>query len=57
MRKMKKFLTVVVLFAALMTAVPAQAEVKFGLKGGLNLTSMSLDVADKSNQAGSLVRL
>ena len=40
---MKKFLTVVVLFAALMTAVPAKAEVKFGVKGGLNLTSMSLD--------------
>ena len=52
---MKKFLTVVVLFAALMTAVPAKAEVKFGLKGGLNLTSMSLDVADKSNQAGFFI--
>ena len=45
---MKKFLTVVVLFAALMTAVPAKAEVKFGLKGGLNLTNMRFDssVAD-----------
>ena len=54
---MKKFLTVVVLFAALMTAVPAQAEVKFGLKGGLNLTSMSLDesVINKSNQAGFFI--
>ena len=51
---MKKILTVVVLFAALMTAVPAKAEVKFGLKGGLNLTNMRFDssVADKSNQAG-----
>ena len=57
MRKMKKFLTVVVLFAALMTAVPAKAEVKFGLKGGLNLTSMSLDesVINKSNQAGFFI--
>lgn len=54
---MKKFLTVVVLFAALMTAVPAKAEVKFGLKGGLNLTSMSLDAnaIDKSNQAGFFI--
>ncbi len=54
---MKKFLTVVVLFAALMTAVPANAEVKFGLKGGLNLTSMRLDesVIDKSNQAGFFI--
>ncbi len=54
---MKKFLTVVVLFAALMTAAPAKAEVKFGLKGGLNLTSMSLDAKaiDKSNQAGFFV--
>ena len=54
---MKKILTVVVLFAALMTAVPAKAEVKFGLKGGLNLTSMSLDAnaISKSNQAGFFV--
>jgi opacity protein-like surface antigen len=57
MRKMKKILTVVVLFAALMTAVPAKAEVKFGLKGGLNLTSMSLDANafSKSNQAGFFI--
>lgn len=54
---MKKFLTVVVLFAALMTAVPAKAEVKFGVKGGLNLTSMSFDskAFDKSNQAGFFI--
>ena len=54
---MKKILTIAVLFAALMTAVPAQAEVKFGLKGGLNLTSMSLDAnaISKSNQAGFFI--
>ena len=54
---MKKILTVVVFFAALMTAVPAKAEVKFGLKGGLNLTSMSLDANafSKSNQAGFFI--
>ena len=40
-----------------MTAVPAKAEVKFGLKGGLNLTSMSLDAnaISKSNQAGFFI--
>ena len=54
---MKKILTIAVLFAALMTAVPAKAEVKFGLKGGLNLTNMRFDssVADKSNQAGFFI--
>ena len=54
---MKKILTVVVLFAALMTVVPAKAEVKFGLKGGLNLTSISLDAnaISKSNQAGFFI--
>ena len=51
---MKKILTIAVLFAALMTAVPAKAEVKFGLKGGLNLTSMSLDARMLS---ASLIRL
>ena len=50
---MKKILTIAVLFAALMTAVPAKAEVKFGVKGGLNLTSIRFDssVADKSTHA------
>lgn len=54
---MKKFLTVVVLFAALMTATPAKAELKFGLKGGLNLTNLSIDAHgfDKSNQAGFFI--
>ena len=54
---MKKILTIAVLFAALMTTVPAKAEVKFGLKGGLNLTSISLDAnaISKSNQAGFFI--
>ena len=54
---MKKILTIAVLFTALMTAVPAKAEVKFGVKGGLNLTSMSLDAnaISKSNQAGFFI--
>ena len=52
---MKKFFTLVVLLATMTVAV--QAQVKFGVKGGLNLTSMKLDasVADKSNQAGFFI--
>ena len=52
---MKKFFTLVVLLATISLA--AQAQVKFGVKGGLNLTSMKLskDVVDKSNQAGFFV--
>ena len=48
---MKKIFTLVVLLA---TITVAQAQVKFGVKGGLNLTNMKLskDVVDKSNQAG-----
>ena len=52
---MKKILTLVVLLATI--TVAAQAQVKFGVKGGLNVTSMKLDksVADKSNQAGFFI--
>ena len=52
---MKKFFTLVVLLAAM--TVAAQAQVKFGVKGGLNLTSMKFDqsVVDKSNQAGFFI--
>ena len=52
---MKKFFTLVVLLATM--TVAAQAQVKFGVKGGLNLTSMKFDqsVVDKSNQAGFFI--
>ena len=52
---MKKIFTLVVLLATMTVAV--QAQVKFGVKGGLNLTSMKLDkeVIDKSNQAGFFI--
>ena len=52
---MKKILTLVVLLATI--TVAAQAQVKSGVKGGLNITSMKLDksVADKSNQAGFFI--
>ena len=52
---MKKFFTLVVLLATM--TVAAQAQVKFGVKGGLNLTNLKLssDVIDKSNQAGFFI--
>ena len=54
---MKKIFTAMLFAAAMMTATVAQAQVKFGLKGGLNVTNMSFsqDVADKSNRAGFFV--
>lgn len=52
---MKKFFAMVVLLATI--TVAAQAQVKFGVKGGLNVTSMKLskDIVDKSNQTGFFV--
>ena len=54
---MKKIFTAMLFAAAMMTATVAQAQIKFGLKGGLNVTNMSFsqDVADKSNRAGFFV--
>lgn len=51
---MKKILTLALLAAGLFFAAPADAQVKFGVKGGLNVTDMHLnsEVFDKSNQAG-----
>ncbi|MBR1409574.1 MAG: porin family protein [Prevotella sp.] len=52
---MKKFFTLVVLLATI--SVAAQAQLKFGVKGGLNLTSMKFDkdAVDPSNQAGFFI--
>ena len=52
---MKKFFTLVVLLATM--TVVAQAQVKFGVKGGLNLTNMKFDnsIVDKSNQTGFFI--
>ena len=54
---MKKIFTSIVFAAALFAAMPSQAQVKFGLKGGYNITSMSIssDVIKKSNQTGFFV--
>lgn len=52
---MKKIFTTAVLAAAMLfSANSAEAQVKFGIKGGLNVTSMSLDskVLDAENRAG-----
>ena len=52
---MKKIF-VMMTVACLAFAMPSQAQVKFGLKGGLNLTSLSTDADNAfSNQAGFFV--
>ncbi len=53
---MKKILTIIAV-ACMAFAMPSQAQVKFGLKGGLNLTSLSADGVDNamSNKAGFFV--
>ena len=54
---MKRILTFIAVALALLTTVPAQAQLKFGLKGGVNVTNMSFssDVFDASNRAGFFV--
>ena len=54
---MRKFLAVAALVAALFSAVPADAQFKFGLKGGLNITDMSFnsDVFESSNRTGFFI--
>lgn len=54
---MKKLFTLIVLVAAAYFAVPAKAQLKFGIKGGLNITDMSLsnDVFETSNRTGFFI--
>ncbi len=54
---MKKILSLVFMVAAMFYATSANAQIKFGLKGGLDVTNMSLnnDVFDASNRAGFFV--
>lgn len=54
---MKKLFTLIVLVAATYFAVPANAQLKFGIKGGLNITDMSLsnDVFEASNRTGFFI--
>lgn len=54
---MKKIIASMLLVLAALCATPAQAQIKFGLKAGLNVTSMSFnsDVFQASNRAGFFV--
>ena len=54
---MKKFLSLLFVVAALMIATPSAAQVRFGLKGGLNISDMSLskEVLESSNRLGFFV--
>ena len=54
---MKKVLSIVFLVAAMLFAANANAQIKFDLKGGLNVTSMSFseEVFDASNKTGFFV--
>lgn len=55
---MRKIFTIVVLVAATLVAIPTQAQFKFGLKGGLNITDMSLssdELFETSNRAGFFI--
>ena len=51
---MKKIFTTLLVAAALMIGITAKAQVKFGVKGGVNVTSMSFNnsVFDASNRTG-----
>ena len=53
---MKKILTIIAI-ACIAFATPSQAQVKFGLKGGLNLTSLSADGVNNSisNKSGFFI--
>jgi len=52
---MKKFFGI--LFAAALMAMPASAQVKFGIKGGLDISKLSIseDVVSSSNRCGFFV--
>lgn len=54
---MKKTLTLILVAVAMMVAIPASAQVQFGLKGGLNVTNMSLndDILKTENRAGFFI--
>ena len=52
---MKKIISLVMFLAAI--TMPAKAQIDYGVKGGLNLTSMSFskDVFDSSNKMGFFI--
>lgn len=54
---MKKIFTAIVIMAAALVAIPANAGINFGVKGGYNVTnfSFSQDVISKDNQSGFFI--
>ncbi|MGN1263797.1 MAG: porin family protein [Prevotella sp.] len=54
---MKKVFTTMLFAVAMLAAVPAQAQISLGLKGGLNVTNMSFDsdVINDDNREGFFV--
>jgi len=54
---MRKVLTTVFAIALMCVALPSTAQVKFGFKGGLNISDMSIDkkVFSSSNQTGFFI--
>lgn len=54
---MKKLFALAIVALGIMAATPSQAQIKFGLKGGLNITDMSMskDVLDASNRTGFFI--
>lgn len=54
---MKKLFTLIIVAVAMMIATPANAQVKFGLKGGFNVSNMSLsnELLETSNRMGFFV--
>ena len=55
---MKKLFSTLMVIACLALAIPAQAQIKFGVKGGLNVSKMyiSKDVVNSDNRAGCDMR-
>ncbi len=54
---MKKSVLSLIMVLAMVTVLPVSAQVKFGIKGGMNLSQMSLDkdVFNTSNRAGFFI--
>ena len=54
---MKKLLSTLMVMACLALAIPAQAQIHFGVKAGLNVSKLHLskDIVSKDNRAGFFV--
>lgn len=54
---MKKLLSTLMVMACLVLAIPAQAQINFGIKAGLNVSKLHLseDIVSKENRAGFFI--